>query len=134
MTDIGDLAEPGEDDVAFALRIIREPGVAAVPGVVVLLATRARPHEAPVRLPEAHRDAGGRRRAAGPARGPRLTGVGRRRRGTRRGRATGPLARVIRAAISPIIRRASVVSKRISGSGSSVCSTIRPPIRVYSTG
>ncbi len=32
MTDIGDLAEPGEDDVAFALRIIRDPGIAAVPG------------------------------------------------------------------------------------------------------
>ena len=28
MTDIGDLAEPGEDDVAFALRIIRDPGIA----------------------------------------------------------------------------------------------------------
>ncbi len=32
MTDISDLAEPGEDDVAFAMRLIREPGVAAVPG------------------------------------------------------------------------------------------------------
>ena len=32
MTDIADLAEPGEDDVAFALRLIREPGLAAVPG------------------------------------------------------------------------------------------------------
>ena len=31
MTDIADLAE-GEDDVAFALRLIRDPGVAAVPG------------------------------------------------------------------------------------------------------
>ena len=32
MTDIGDLAGPEEDDVAFAHRLIREPGVAAVPG------------------------------------------------------------------------------------------------------
>ena len=32
MTDIADLAEPGEDDVAFALRLIRDPGLAAVPG------------------------------------------------------------------------------------------------------
>jgi aspartate/methionine/tyrosine aminotransferase len=32
MTDIGDLAGPDEDDVAFAHRLIREPGVAAVPG------------------------------------------------------------------------------------------------------
>jgi aspartate/methionine/tyrosine aminotransferase len=32
MTDIRDLARPGEDDVAFAHRLIREPGVAAVPG------------------------------------------------------------------------------------------------------
>ena len=32
MTDIADLAEDGEDDVAFALRLIADPGVAAVPG------------------------------------------------------------------------------------------------------
>jgi aspartate/methionine/tyrosine aminotransferase len=32
MTDIRDLAEPGEDDVTFAHRLIRDPGVAAVPG------------------------------------------------------------------------------------------------------
>ena len=32
MTDISDLAEPGEDDVTFAMRLIRDPGVAAVPG------------------------------------------------------------------------------------------------------
>jgi aspartate/methionine/tyrosine aminotransferase len=32
MTDIGDLAGPEEDDVAFAHRLIRDPGVAAVPG------------------------------------------------------------------------------------------------------
>jgi aspartate/methionine/tyrosine aminotransferase len=32
MTDIGDLAGPDEDDVAFAHRLIREPGVAGVPG------------------------------------------------------------------------------------------------------
>ncbi len=32
MTDIGDLARPGEDDVAFAHRLIRDPGVAGVPG------------------------------------------------------------------------------------------------------
>src|SRR3954470_5383827 len=32
MTDIADLADDGEDDVAFALRLIRDPGVAAVPG------------------------------------------------------------------------------------------------------
>ena len=31
MTDISGVAE-GEDDVAFALRLIRDPGVAAVPG------------------------------------------------------------------------------------------------------
>jgi aspartate/methionine/tyrosine aminotransferase len=31
MTDISDVAD-GEDDVAFALRLIRDPGVAAVPG------------------------------------------------------------------------------------------------------
>ena len=30
MTDIRDLTE--EDDVAFAMRLIRDPGVAAVPG------------------------------------------------------------------------------------------------------
>src|SRR6478735_8121831 len=32
MTDIRHLAEPGEDDVAFAHRLIHDPGVAAVPG------------------------------------------------------------------------------------------------------
>jgi aspartate/methionine/tyrosine aminotransferase len=32
MTDIRDLAEPGEDDMAFAHRLIDEPGVASVPG------------------------------------------------------------------------------------------------------
>jgi aminotransferase len=32
MTDIRDLAREGEDDVAFAHRVIRDPGVAAVPG------------------------------------------------------------------------------------------------------
>jgi aminotransferase len=32
MTDIAGLAEEGEDDVAFALRLIRDPGIAAVPG------------------------------------------------------------------------------------------------------
>jgi aspartate/methionine/tyrosine aminotransferase len=32
MTDISDLATDGEDDVAFAARLIRDPGVAAVPG------------------------------------------------------------------------------------------------------
>ena len=32
MTDIRDLARPDEDDVAFAHRLIRDPGVAAVPG------------------------------------------------------------------------------------------------------
>lgn len=32
MTDIRDLAGPGEDDVAFAHRLIADPGVAAVPG------------------------------------------------------------------------------------------------------
>jgi aspartate/methionine/tyrosine aminotransferase len=32
MTDIRDLANDGEDDVAFAHRLIRDPGVAAVPG------------------------------------------------------------------------------------------------------
>src|SRR4051794_41704463 len=32
MTDIADRADDGEDDVAFALRLIRDPGVAAVPG------------------------------------------------------------------------------------------------------
>jgi aspartate/methionine/tyrosine aminotransferase len=32
MTDIRDLSEPGEDDVTFAHRLIRDPGVAAVPG------------------------------------------------------------------------------------------------------
>jgi aspartate/methionine/tyrosine aminotransferase len=32
MTDIRDLAKEGEDDVAFAHRLIRDPGVAGVPG------------------------------------------------------------------------------------------------------
>ena len=32
MTDIADLVRDGEDDVAFAMRLIAEPGVAAVPG------------------------------------------------------------------------------------------------------
>jgi aminotransferase len=32
MTDIGELIEPGESDVTFAHRLIRDPGVAAVPG------------------------------------------------------------------------------------------------------
>jgi aspartate/methionine/tyrosine aminotransferase len=32
MTDIRDLSAPDEDDVAFAHRLIRDPGVAAVPG------------------------------------------------------------------------------------------------------
>jgi aminotransferase len=32
MTDIRDLSGPDEDDVAFAHRLIRDPGVAAVPG------------------------------------------------------------------------------------------------------
>ena len=32
MTDIRDVARDGEDDVAFAMRLIADPGVAAVPG------------------------------------------------------------------------------------------------------
>jgi aminotransferase len=32
MTDIRDLVQPGENDVTFAHRLIRDPGVAAVPG------------------------------------------------------------------------------------------------------
>ena len=32
MTDIRDVVRPGEDDVAFAHRLIADPGVAAVPG------------------------------------------------------------------------------------------------------
>ena len=32
MTDIRDLVQPGESDVTFAHRLIRDPGVAAVPG------------------------------------------------------------------------------------------------------
>ena len=32
MTDIRDVAEAGEDDMAFAHRLIRDPGVASVPG------------------------------------------------------------------------------------------------------
>ena len=32
MTDIRDIARAGEDDVAFAMRLIADPGVAAVPG------------------------------------------------------------------------------------------------------
>src|SRR6187549_3407150 len=32
MTDIADLTRDGEDDVAFALRLIADPGIAAVPG------------------------------------------------------------------------------------------------------
>ena len=62
MTDIRDLTD--EDDVAFARRLIADPGVAAVPGLVVLLAARARPDQAPVRVPEAARDAQRRRRPA----------------------------------------------------------------------
>jgi aspartate/methionine/tyrosine aminotransferase len=32
MTDISELAAGGEDDVAFAMRLVRDPGVAGVPG------------------------------------------------------------------------------------------------------
>ena len=47
MTDIGDLAEPGEDDVAFALRIIDDPGIAAVPGSSLF----SRPERGRTKLP-----------------------------------------------------------------------------------
>ncbi len=73
MTDIADLAEDGEDDVAFALRLIRRPGRRGRARLVVLLATRARPDQAALRLPEAPRDAGGRRGPAGQLGRPRLT-------------------------------------------------------------
>ena len=59
MTDIGDLARDGEDDVAFALRLIAEPGHRGRARLVVLLATRAGPDQAPVRVPQAPRDPGG---------------------------------------------------------------------------
>jgi hypothetical protein len=51
MTDIADLAQDGEDDVAFALRLIADPGVAAV-GFVVLLASPSSAGQAALRLPE----------------------------------------------------------------------------------
>ena len=73
MTDIADLAEDGEDDVAFALRLIARPGCRGRARLVVLLAARARPDQAALRLPEAARDADGRRRAARQARRPGLT-------------------------------------------------------------
>ena len=51
MTDIRGLTD--EDDTAFALRLIREVGVAAVPGSSFYSRPGARSHEASVRLPEA---------------------------------------------------------------------------------
>ena len=65
MTDITDLAIDGEDDVAFALRLIADPGVAAVPGSSVLLAAelgRTTSSASPSQRPA--RDAVRRRRTA----------------------------------------------------------------------
>ena len=75
MTDIAGLTT--DDDVTFARRLIHDPGVAAVPGLVVLLATGAGPDEAPVRVPEAARDAPGGVGAAGEAGDPGLTRLAR---------------------------------------------------------
>ena len=68
MTDIRDLAEPGENDVTFAHRLIRDPGVASVPGSS-FFETGAGPDQGAVRLPEADRDAARRR---GPTLAPGL--------------------------------------------------------------
>ena len=51
MTDIRDLTD--EDDVTFAMRLIRDPGVAAVPGSSFFSRPGAGPDEAAVRVPEA---------------------------------------------------------------------------------
>ena len=67
MTDIRDLASEGEDDVAFAHRLIRDPGVAAVPGSSFF----SRPELGRTKLrfafPKRTRDARGRRGAPGAA-------------------------------------------------------------------
>ena len=123
MTDIADLAADGEDDVAFALRLIQDPGVAAVPGSSFFSRPRAGPDEGAVRLPEADRDAA---RGDGAPRAParhRLTT-------TRDRQRTGPQRVITRPTSSAIRRRESTVSTRISGSGSIACSTTLPPIRV----
>ncbi len=65
MTDIADLAMDGEDDVAFALRLIADPGVAAVPGSSFFSRPELGRTQAALRVPEAARDAVGRRRPAG---------------------------------------------------------------------
>ena len=65
MTDIAGLTS--DDDVTFARRLIARPGRGGGAGLVVLLAAGARPDEAPVRVPEAARDAAGGVGAAGEA-------------------------------------------------------------------
>ena len=56
MVEIGDVTD--EDDVTFARRLTADPGVASVPGLLVLLATRARANQGALRVPEARRDPG----------------------------------------------------------------------------
>ncbi len=116
MTDIADLAEAGEDDVGLRDAAHPRPGRRDGARVVVLLAAGAGADEDAVRVPEADRDAASGRGPAGP---PRASAPDR------------PIYRnVTRRARSSIARRASGVSKRINGSGSIACSTIRPAIRV----
>ena len=117
MTDIADLADDGEDDVAFALRLIRDPGRRGRARLVVLLATRSsagRSSGSPSRSGTRRSSAAADRlaRLGAPASDATVSGPSPARR-----------ARRWRAA-----RRC--VSKRMSGSGSMACSTTLPPIRV----
>ena len=64
MTDIRDLTD--EDDVTFAHRLIRDPGVAAVPGSSFFSPPGPGADQAPLRLPEEARDLDGSGGASDP--------------------------------------------------------------------
>ena len=110
MTDIRDLTD--EDDVTFAHRLIADPGVAAVPGSSFFSRPRARPDEAPLRVPQEARDARRRGRAPRPAADPgRLTppAASARRAARQRGQPAAPPG-TSREIASAIARRAAAPS------------------------
>ena len=102
MTDIADLAADGEDDVAFALRLIRDPGVAAVPGSSFF----------------SHPDLGRTKlRFAFPKRHETLVAAADRLARLATARLTSGQRAITRPASSPMARRASSASKCMNGSG-----------------
>ena len=118
MTDIARPGRDGEDDVAFALRLIADPGVAAVPGSSFF----SRPELGRTKL----RFAFPKRHETLEAAAERLARLAAPRLSDARAGSAGAVTRPTR---SRMVRRASVVSKRISGSGSIACSTTLPPMR-----